>query len=278
MTKGEIHRVSAKAVKYRREQGSIVTYVLVLYLTVHLCKRPTLSRIQPLSHATKSFGRASSPCTGEPRTRSDTSPHTYTSAHRTAARYLSLSLFAPLCGAKIQLPPQREPRALPRRAQSGFALRLPTVRRTRILSVICRRKATANASSPCTGEPRTRSDTSPHTYTSAHRTAARYLSLSLFAPLCGVKIQLPPQREPRRLPPHAIDSAAVGAKTALRQLAAYFARSVQKEQLPVGSCSFSLFFAEFSLCSPKNHCFSFTIKIGKGGSFLRLRKSHFITA
>ena len=26
------------------------------------------------------------------------------------------------------------------------------------------------------------------------------------------------------------------------------------------------------------YCFSFTIKMGKGGSFLRFRKSHFITA
>ena len=61
-----------------------------------LCKRPTLSRIQPLSHASKSFGRDSSPYTGEPRT----------------------------------------------------ALHFPTAGRTRILSVICCRKATANASSP----------------------------------------------------------------------------------------------------------------------------------
>ena len=76
----------------------MVTYVLALCLTVHLCRRSALSRIQPLSHASKSFGRASSPSirseapsfivtravqppvfggtpntryTGEPRTRSD---------------------------------------------------------------------------------------------------------------------------------------------------------------------------------------------------------------
>ena len=39
----------------------MVTYVLALCLTVHLCRRSALSRIQPLSHASKSFGRASSP-------------------------------------------------------------------------------------------------------------------------------------------------------------------------------------------------------------------------
>ena len=37
---------------------------------------------------------------------------------------------------------------LHRSAQIWFALHLPTARRTRILSVICRRKAAANASSP----------------------------------------------------------------------------------------------------------------------------------
>ena len=49
-TEGEIHRVSAKTEKYRWEQGRMVTYVLALCLTIHLCKRYHWSRIQPLSH------------------------------------------------------------------------------------------------------------------------------------------------------------------------------------------------------------------------------------
>ena len=54
---------------------------------------------------------------GEPRTHSGGAARVYTSAPTTGSRYLSFSLFAPQSGAKIQLPPQREPRALPRRAR-----------------------------------------------------------------------------------------------------------------------------------------------------------------
>ena len=64
------------------------------------CRRCNWSRIQPLSHAYKSYGRASSPYTGEPRARSGSAAHAYTSAHRAAARYLSLSLFAPQAAQK----------------------------------------------------------------------------------------------------------------------------------------------------------------------------------
>ena len=102
--------------------------------------------------------------------------------------------------------------ALPRLSQIWFALRLPTVRRQRILSVICHREAAANASSPCTGEPRT-----------VLRQRGAYLSLSSqrrlalslpqsFCAASGAKIQLPPQREPRRLPPHGAEFASAGAE------------------------------------------------------------------
>ena len=44
-------------------------------------------------------------------------------------------------------------------------------------------------------------------YTSEQTATSRYLSLSLLSPQSGGKSQLPPQREPRRLPPQATDLA-----------------------------------------------------------------------
>ena len=113
-TEGEIHRVSAKTEKYRWEQGRMVTYVLALCLTIHLCKRYHWSRIQPLSHVVLILNRrASSLCTGELRT---ALRQRGARLHRSAQRRLALSLPQSFCaasGAKIQLPPQREPRRLP---------------------------------------------------------------------------------------------------------------------------------------------------------------------
>ena len=55
-------------------------------------------------------------------------------------------------------------------------------------------------------------------YSSVQTATSRYLSLSLLSPQSGGKSQLPPQREPRRLPPQAAElhrGAAVGAAGAL---------------------------------------------------------------
>ena len=80
------------------------------------CKRYPLSRIQPLRRAE---GATAPLAQGSREAAPITFVHACTYCFRAAFVYLSLSLLLPQSGNKIQLPPQREPRALPRRAQSS---------------------------------------------------------------------------------------------------------------------------------------------------------------